>query len=353
VRKDEEGTMQPLNLEHKLITFDKIMNDPPPPVDWLVEPLIVHGSRTIVYGRSASLKTWSAIDLGLHIAGGKAWLGTYKIKQPRSVLYLDEEMGENMLCLRARQLALGCELAAKNISFRSLSYVGRRFSEDYVSTFLDNLKQAGFDPDVVIVDSLRRVLLGSENDAEHVGRFWANVLPLASSRKTIVILHHMKKGNPNVTQDPWDMASGSTDIIAGADIAYAFTRKGQTSPVVIQCTKNRYAKEADPFMINLESEPLSAGEACQPMRICLVEGGNTENEYVNADERATSLVCELVNKGTEILTPKEIKNCIKEMGQSIPDRTVDEAIRMGVLRGSIQKLSLGKYTGRSSMEKAA
>jgi RecA-family ATPase len=142
---------------------------------WDVEPLIVQGDRVIIHGEFGSLKSWLLLHLGLNLAAGHSWLGKFSISQPRRVLYVDEEMNERTLRRRVKRLGQRASLTNIPIPFQMLSRVGVGFDEKGADKLLKALAGAGFDPDVIIVDALRRVLLGNENQAEDVGQFWRNV----------------------------------------------------------------------------------------------------------------------------------------------------------------------------------
>src|SRR5262245_18882979 len=90
-----------------LLSFAQIITEPIPPVDWLVEPLMAQGNRVVVYGEFGSYKSWTLLDLALHLAGGRPWLGRFPVPSPRRVLYVDEEMAQPELRRRIQQLARG------------------------------------------------------------------------------------------------------------------------------------------------------------------------------------------------------------------------------------------------------
>ena len=77
---------------------------------------------------------------------------------------------------------------------------------------LDELHCRGLDPDVIIIETFRRVLVGGENEADRVAEFWRQVEPLQRAGKTVIISHHMKKPSNFGSQVRYQ-ASGSTDII--------------------------------------------------------------------------------------------------------------------------------------------
>ena len=110
------------NLTKRLVSFESIMRDPIPPIDWLVESLISTGTRTVVFGEFGSMKSWALLDLSLHIAAGRSWLDTFPVPQPQAVLFIDEEMPERELRRRVKRLGEGMGLQESSIPFRSISH---------------------------------------------------------------------------------------------------------------------------------------------------------------------------------------------------------------------------------------
>ena len=74
-----------------LVSLQHMLTTDPPPVEWDLKPLIMHGGRLLLAGDSASFKSWIVLDILLHVAAGRDWLG-YQCPAPRRVLYVDEEM---------------------------------------------------------------------------------------------------------------------------------------------------------------------------------------------------------------------------------------------------------------------
>lgn len=247
--------MSPANLSFPLllISLKTILQEPLPPIDWLVEPLIAKGDRVVLYGEFGSMKSWLLLHLALHVAAGQPWLGKFSVSRPMRVLYVDEEMNERTLRRRLKRLAAGAGLTDEGLEFRAMSRAGLRFNELGANALLSALAKSQFDPEVVIVESFRRVLVGSENDAEDVSAFWRNVEPLLKAGKTFIISHHMRKPNSKGSNAPRDRASGSTDILAGADTAFAIERLAGDG-VVIEAIKLREAEEASPFVVSLYDE---------------------------------------------------------------------------------------------------
>lgn len=160
-------------LSLRLLSLDKIMREPLPPVEWDVEPLVVRGDRVLLYAEWGAFKTWIALDLALSLAAGRSWLGQFEVPAPRRVLYVDEEMKESTLRRRIRRLGagLGYEAGAADVPFRVLSRQGVRLDGVGARTLLEALTEAKFLPQVIVFDTYRRVAGGEENEASDVAAF--------------------------------------------------------------------------------------------------------------------------------------------------------------------------------------
>lgn len=232
-------------------SYADIVRNPRPPVEYDVERLIPRGARVLIYGEPGGGKTWLALSLGLALAAGKKWAGQFPVPSPRRVLYVDEEMPPELVESRIRRLGLGAGVD-ETVPFQILSRPGLVFTEAGVSSLLATCAAKQFDPEVIIVDSLRRVLVGSENDAEAVVRFWRDTATLNVGR-TFIVVHHMKKPNPQGGNEARYRASGSTDLIAGPEVTFAITRPRRDA-LAIECTKARHAVEPEPFIVSLYDE---------------------------------------------------------------------------------------------------
>jgi regulatory protein RepA len=204
---------RPLNL----MSFGAILAEPFPAVDWDIEPLVAHGSRVVIAGMYGSLKSWVLPHMGLSLAAGIDWLNRFRVSRPRRTLFIDEEMSVPGLARRVRRLAKGLGLESPALPFQALSRAGIRFDASGAAWLLQKLKESQFDPEVIFVETLRRVIVGSENDAKDVGEFWRGVDPIMQAGKTLLVSHHMRKPSRQGNDQMRDRVSGSTDIMAGSD----------------------------------------------------------------------------------------------------------------------------------------
>lgn len=298
-------------------SYGEIIRDPLPPVEYDVEPLIARGARVLIYADPGVGKTWLGLDLGLSLAAGRKWVGQFPVPSPRRVLYIDEEMGSYPLERRIHRLGAGAEIA-DSVPFWVLSRPALVFNEAGVSHVLSACDGQGFNPEVIVVDSLRRVLVGSENDAEAVVAFWRNTAPLYKDR-TLVIIHHMKKPSPLGGNDSRYRASGSTDLLAGADVAFAVTR-AHGDGMLIECVKSRYGIEPPPFLVSLYDETDDGSIVIR------YDGSRADAhaETTAANRAETLIVKYLSDRPDSTASTAEIKNHLSDVG--VRDRTAERVL---------------------------
>ncbi len=130
-------------------------------LEWDVEGLILRGERVLLCGEPGTMKSWLLQDLALALVAGVPWLDRFRVPAPRRVLYLDEEMHEPTWRHRLWRLSVdrvpGRDHPARQ-RFRLLAHQVLRFRDGALEALFEGVQRQGFDPDVLIVDSVRRVL---------------------------------------------------------------------------------------------------------------------------------------------------------------------------------------------------
>jgi hypothetical protein len=185
---------------------------------------------------------------------------------------------------------------------------------------------------VIIVETLRRVIAGSENDAEDVGRMWEALDPLVRAEKTVILSHHMRKPGLNGSVAVRHKASGSTDILAGADAGFAVTRCTKTS-MVIECVKSRVIEEPPPFTVGLYDVPDEHVDAVELRYLATKE--ETEGEVSKLDVAITQLMAH-VKAGLTYKTG-ELEGVLVGAGITLTTarRAMKESKRRGLLSNEV------------------
>ena len=257
----------------QLIRYSTILHEELPPLVWDVEPLISRGDRVVIFGEFASMKSWLGYSLMLHLGAGQSWLGCFPVPERRRPLYIDEEMNERTLRRRIKRLGMGAGIMdAPDLVF--LSRAGVYFDGFGAGSLLSHLQRLHYSPQVILVDALRRVLPGDENEAKDVAAFWRHLEPLSRLGITVVVMHHMNKPPVQGKRSARYRASGSTDILAGSDASFAVERLsgGQARVTAIKARDN---EELPPFVVELDD----AGDRQGPITLKLVEGAGVEAAF--------------------------------------------------------------------------
>ena len=328
----------------KLVSYESIIVEPFEPIDWLVKDLIVNGDRVLVYGEPGAMKSWLLLDLGLHLAAGMNWLEQLDIPHAKKVLYVDEEMSQRTVKRRIRRLAEGTRLHTQNLDLRVLSGASLQFDEGRATTFLNELITEQFDPDVVTVETLRSVMVGDENSAQDVRKFWKYVEPFRQNNKTLIVSHHMRKPQQG-SNNPRYRASGSTDLVAGPYTTIAVERTGRQTTVKLSHIKCRNAEERDPFVVSLQNQ--GQDEDC-PVIFRLENSSTTKGAVEGANKQvATQVVQYLVTLPECKATTHQIMAHFADHGVT-RDR-IEKAL--ACLKNDPRVMSLAEESGNCKMQR--
>jgi RecA-family ATPase len=189
-----------LDVERMLVTE-------PPPVPWVVEPLLAEACVTMLAGREGQGKSMLAMALAAAIGHGASIAGL-DCREGR-VLYVDAENGEREAHRRVHGLGV------KPGQLVYVEAVGFNLAKD-VGLIADLVAQ--HEPTVVVLDSLRSLAPGlDENDSRPVEAALRPVSRLAQNKGIpVVLLHHAGKLGLEYR--------GSTAIGAAVEIGFTLSR---------------------------------------------------------------------------------------------------------------------------------
>ncbi len=191
-----------------------------PPIRWMVPNIFPEGA-TLLAGRPKSGKTFLALNIGWAVAAGGMALGKVQVEQGR-VLYLVLEGSQRNMQDRMRALARSysipedLELA---FSWPRLGEGGLEALQKYLYSYPDTR--------LVIIDTFKRIRSGAspsrggtlyDEDYEAIQQFSRMA---EESGCGILLIHHTNK--MTLADDPLDMISGSTGLVAAVDTGAVLT----------------------------------------------------------------------------------------------------------------------------------
>lgn len=247
----------------RILSPASVLAGPLPPVRWLIRGLIAEGEQAVFYGEYGTMKSLLLTHLAYHLATGRDWLG-HQVASPRRVLYLDGEMGEDMAHRRLWQIGQGAGMPREV----PLRYVVKSHFRAEIPASSSGLLQRvrladGFDPQVVIVDTMRATMVGDENSSTEVTGYFHALHPFSDQGRTLILAHHMGKPPDDDSSQRSRIryrARGSSRIMDHVDAAFGIT-KAADGVAVVQPVKARNSQEAQPFGFELQ------GSEDSPLRL--------------------------------------------------------------------------------------
>lgn len=202
-------------------------NLPEQRVEWLAESVIPRASLVLLAGEPGSWKTWLALVLARSVATGSLFLG--RQCQRADVLCLDRENPAAIVRQRSELLGM---LEVANIR------IWGGWLEDPPPAIGDfRLAQIARErKPLMIFDPLIRFHSADENSATEMAPIMADLRALANAGATVLLTHHRAKSEASRYR-------GSSDILAGVDVAYSLSRDAARGLLRLECFKCRFSEE--------------------------------------------------------------------------------------------------------------
>lgn len=223
---------------------------PAPATPWLVDKLIPVGGLVNLYGRQKGGKSFLAMQLALALAlGHTEWLGRTLPGIPTKVLYVQLDTPRSLWQDRFKNLREAGVIIPDGSSFVNTPseypyQMEDKESAPYPFDILQPSHQNWLKekvslnkPELVILDILREVHRGDENDAGHMQQVLAQ-LDLACRPAAILMISHGKKppSDPAIEVSLLDEGRGSSHVSARCDtiIRLRSAANGQTGTLSYQ-----------------------------------------------------------------------------------------------------------------------
>lgn len=315
----------------RLTRLDTVMmaTTPPPPIPWLVLPLVVRGGLTLLAGREGIGKSMLAMGVAVGVATGAGDVGPFAVERGR-VLVVDAENGPGEIHRRVRSLGLDPEAAGQVATYvTEAGDVLNQLAE------LEGVVDAEA-PDLVVLDSFRSLWTGKENDSDTTGPALDRVRNLARrSGAGILLLHHASRAGDY---------RGSTAIGAAAEIVVGMSRADddpEPDRFALRWSKCRPAARPRPAWVRLDVEmgTLVSLEVAEPF-----EGGDAPPEAPVRDALAPRV--RVVLEGAAAPIPRA--QVARAVGRDPRDRTVGRILDRFAEMGHAERVAAGWRWGVAS-----
>ena len=195
--------------------------------DWLIKGILERGSMNLLFGESGAGKSLFAMDWAFCAANGENWHG-HKVKEELKTLYILGE-GFRGASMRFKALSQKYSLTPKNIrlSRRSINLLDNREADEIIKI----VTELDFIPDIIIIDTLHRNMVGDENSSEDMAMYFKSIELLARRlNAAVVTVHHSGHGDKGRSR-------GSSSIKAAMDAEFCVTKNG--NGITFSCTKSK------------------------------------------------------------------------------------------------------------------
>ncbi len=220
---------------------------PRPPIDYLVDGLFALPSLSIVYGAPGSFKTMLLVDLAAAVASGMPWLpplpGKHDVTAMETlifpVLWCDFDNGPRRMHERIEAVARARSLPS-NIPLYYVSMPTPWLDgSDYDSVqYMAGIAQ-GLQAKLIIIDNLRDVSGGVEENSAAMGDVMSNFRRLCEDLDAAVIVIHHQRKSYGVQVRAGDTLRGHSSIEASLDLALLIDRDEHAETLTVRATKVR------------------------------------------------------------------------------------------------------------------
>jgi putative DNA primase/helicase len=228
------------------------------PVLMLIAGLLAAGDRLLIYGFAGVGKSLFGLCLALSLHLGVKFLDHLESARAR-VGYIDEESAPARLGQRLSMLARGYAIdpATVDLPVFHVQANDRLDTDEGVTRIGNWVNDERID--VLVIDTLRRVHRGRENEADDMAQIERSVKELQRRSRdefgrplTVVLLHHSPKPRSGGGGSaPETMARGSSDIVGWIDGGlYLHERDGA---IHVEHAKARWTEQLPPFVVQIEA----------------------------------------------------------------------------------------------------
>lgn len=223
--------------------------------DWMVDQLFTVGSNGWVAAEPKVGKSWVVLELAYALSTGMPFLGRFSVKQPRVVLYVQEEDSLQRVLRRLKMIIRGdaSRVAPPDSHFRWSIRAGFRLDN---IAWLVKLEQdiMEYRAEIVILDVFNRLHESDENKQAEMTAILNNLTRLTQAHGcSFIIVHHNRKPQQGNEARGNQMMRGS-GVLAGWSECSLYLRRSKEKDTIIVTPESKDAPEMEDFTIRLEDQ---------------------------------------------------------------------------------------------------
>lgn len=305
-------------MNEKVKPYDAFINTVFPEQKWLVDGLVPLDGITCISGAPKVGKSILTLNLAVSLITGSKFLGQFET-QKSSVLYIGKDEPQSLTHERFKKM-LPTQPANLNFYFTNESKIlfDKENPVDGVLSYCEdkNIK-------VVIIDSLRRIFDGNENESAIINTVQQSFKRFVDVGINVIFIHHHGKEG-NFPKKGAERLRGSSDILAMVDSALMIDKVSDKRNTVSQ-SAIRYCQPLNPFHYEIEDVDGI---------LSLKYVGEADNQAQKIDE-AESLILRLLEEKDH--KQVEIIKALKSIDTPFGETTIKNALKHMVDAGDINK----------------
>ncbi len=216
-------------------TIGELLSRPIPPTKYHAYPVIPVKGIVLIGAQPKSYKSFIALNIAYDLAAGRMALDAWAVDEPKTVLLLEQELGEYRLRDRIDGLHKfrASPIAARNFYYVSKDLVCKVDSTDGIKNIERHIE--GCHPQVIIFDPLIWFHNQDENDNSQMQRVMERFIGLQEKYgHSTIIVHHM--GKPGETRMGYDANSlrGASAVFGAVDSVITVQKPVQNDPTYLR-----------------------------------------------------------------------------------------------------------------------
>lgn len=259
--------------------------------DWLVDQLFTVASNGWVAAEPKVGKSWVVLELAYALSTGQPFLGRFAIKQPRRVLYVQEEDSLQRVLRRLKKIIKGDPLRDDPSDDFWRWSIRQGFKLDN-PVWIEMLRQEieSFSAEVVILDVFNRLHGAKENDQQEMTAILNTLISLSTRYGcSFIVVHHNRKPQQGDDARANQMIRGS-GVLAGWAECSLYLKRSKDKDTIIVTPESKDSPEIDDFTVSL-TDTDNGG-------ICLQIGDAPEKTTLSkADQEVVEAVQTLTHRG--------------------------------------------------------
>lgn len=208
-----------------ILRGDEYLALPRESATWLLKPLLPSGGAMTVYGDPKVGKSYAALQLALALSGSESHWLEFPVIASGLVAYIQLDTPRSLWASRLEQLqSVGVAIHTLHLADRGTldTWPFDILIPSHFSLLSESLKP--LNPIAVIIDTLREVHSGDENDSTTMRNVIASLVA-ATQPAALILISHARKPNGELPPDLMTDQRGSSYVVGRMDAIARFTKK--------------------------------------------------------------------------------------------------------------------------------